>query len=120
MIIDTLKKKKKKRRGALSLERLYRKKWARDWLYSLDRESNHYRQWRRNVYAKYNGKCAVCGSTENLASHHIKPWQNFPKLRFAVKNGMLLCSKHHAQKHPWLLEKEFNEEMERYLALPNT
>lgn len=55
--------------------------------------------WRRAVYRRYNGKCALCGSTELLEAHHIVPWCIDPEYRFNANNGILLCKRHHDMAH---------------------
>jgi hypothetical protein len=38
-----------------------------------------------------NPTCAVCGGTENLVAHHIKPVHLFPKLELERTNLLTLC-----------------------------
>jgi 5-methylcytosine-specific restriction endonuclease McrA len=73
---------------------------------------NENRKWMDAIKAR-DGKCLVCGITDNLESHHIIPLavlienyniKNRGEARncFALwdlENGMTLCSKHHYQVH---------------------
>jgi hypothetical protein len=51
--------------------------------------------WSRVVKEKYNNKCAFCGSTENLESHHILPQAVYPQFRLDLENGICVCEKCH-------------------------
>jgi len=46
------------------------------------------------------GICVLCGPdvffrTYQLQAHHIRPRSLYPKLRFLLKNGVMICSGHH-------------------------
>lgn len=60
-----------------------------------------YQIWRRAVFKRDKYTCQDCGDNKggNLISHHIKPWSEFPKERFKVDNGIVLCEKCHKKKH---------------------
>lgn len=72
-----------------------------------DRTSVHladwrYNHWRRKVYKRDSYQCQYksCGYTgKKLEAHHIKPWAEYPKLRYLVKNGITYCQKHHDKTH---------------------
>jgi len=63
------------------------------------RDSN-YITWRMMVLASGKWMCAKCGdSGPPLHAHHIKPWAQFPLLRFDTNNGMVLCEECHRLLH---------------------
>ncbi len=65
--------------------------------------------WASLVKMQYNGKCAVCRSTEYINAHHIESYRVCKALRFDPHNGILLCAKkHHKFSYPaahtsWIL-----------------
>jgi len=52
-----------------------------------------------NVIKRRDKVCVLCGSNNNLQSHHIKSYAEYPELRFDFSNGILLCGKCHALQH---------------------
>jgi 5-methylcytosine-specific restriction endonuclease McrA len=60
-----------------------------------------YKRWRFDVYLRDNFTCQMCGDKRggNLQAHHIKPFADYPDLRFEVSNGITLCKKCHNQLH---------------------
>ena len=79
------------------------------WKGGISKENNRLRQtaefknWRKAVYKRDNYICQECGQRKELHAHHIKPFSKHPKLRFDLSNGITLCFKHHADKHPQLM-----------------
>ena len=63
------------------------------------RECADYRSWRLAVLQEGNYECKVCGETENLVTHHIKPYKEFPELKHNVNNGVVLCVTCHKRAH---------------------
>lgn len=56
------------------------------------RMSLEYKIWRRGVFERDNWTCIWCGWRGNkLNADHIKPFCDFPELRFALDNGRTLC-----------------------------
>jgi predicted restriction endonuclease len=56
-----------------------------------------YKKWRSAVYKRDKFQCQWpgCYLKKKLNAHHIKTWAQYPQLRFAVYNGITLCSVHH-------------------------
>lgn len=54
--------------------------------------------WKNAVKERDGNKCIKCGIQINLSCHHIKPWRNFPELRFEISNGMTLCKICHGKE----------------------
>ena len=56
-----------------------------------------YRLWREAVFERDNYTCVWCGDNKggNLNADHIKPFCDYPELRFALDNGRTLCESCH-------------------------
>ena len=73
----------------------------------VERATNEYNLWRRNVYSKDNYTCQCCGIHSGcgkslvLNAHHIYNWKDNPKLRYNVENGITLCSNCHVLFHKY-------------------
>ena len=64
------------------------------------RHSIEYRLWRESVFARDGWKCKGCKKVGGkLNAHHIKPFARFPELRFAIDNGVTLCTDCHKKEH---------------------
>lgn len=72
------------------------------------RNSYSYRKWREQVIER-DKKCAICNSTDKLVAHHIKPFAEYPTLRFDINNGITLCESCHMKLHG-LVKKDGEEE----------
>jgi hypothetical protein len=65
------------------------------------RNSREYRLWRAAVFRRDGYACVLCGAksksgqTVLLEADHIKPFCDYPHLRFAVDNGRTLCKPCH-------------------------
>jgi len=60
------------------------------------RTSAEYKLWRNAVYERDNYTCIWCGNRGcRLEADHIKPWCDYPALRFAIDNGRTLCKECH-------------------------
>lgn len=71
---------------------------------SLERErarlSPQLKQWRIAVYTRDAHTCQNCGEGGRyINAHHIKPWADYPDLRFDVSNGITLCEDCHGKVH---------------------
>lgn len=65
------------------------------------RFSRRYFLWRKLVL-KRDGYVCACGSKKRLHAHHIKLWEKYPKLRFDVENGRIVCYECHKKIHPFM------------------
>ena len=63
----------------------------------VDMGRQKYREWRKLVLERFFYQCVLCGSTENLNVDHIKPYSLYPKLRYIISNGRVLCENCHRQ-----------------------
>ena len=63
------------------------------------RRSSKYNTWRMAVYRRDGFKCRFCGDDDQIHAHHIKPWADYPDLRFDVDNGITLCPTCHRAIH---------------------
>lgn len=63
----------------------------------LERVSGRYSEWRRAVFIRDDYACRSCGARSApglrvvLNADHIKPFAEFPELRFDIENGRTLC-----------------------------
>jgi len=61
------------------------------------KNSNHYKEWRKNIFTRDNYTCRGCGDNKggNLEAHHILKRSIFPLLTFSTDNGVTLCTECH-------------------------
>jgi predicted phage replisome organizer len=69
------------------------------WVDKHDRNSDAYKQWRKDVYERDGYKCQKCGTMKELQAHHIEHWKNNKDLRYDVNNGITLCRRCHLEAH---------------------
>lgn len=61
------------------------------------RQSMEYKLWRTAVFERDNYTCIWCGEKSKkgksleIQADHIKPFADYPELRFAIDNGRTLC-----------------------------
>lgn len=55
--------------------------------------------WKNAVRKKFQYKCAITGSREELITHHLNGWNLFPEQRYDVMNGVLITKSIHKQFH---------------------
>lgn len=62
-----------------------------------DKHGNAFdREWRLAVFERDNYTCVFCGKRGGkLQADHIKPFKEFPELRYELSNGRTLCVKCH-------------------------
>jgi len=64
------------------------------------RVSVEFRLWREAVFARDNWTCQKYGiKGGKLHPHHIKNFADYPKLRFAIDNGITFSEKAHREFH---------------------
>ena len=67
----------------------------------LIRNSVEYKRWRLTILKRDRYKCVLCGKTNakginaKLNVDHIKPFSEYPELRFTLTNGRTLCEECH-------------------------
>ena len=63
--------------------------------------SKEYKDWRKAVFERDNYTCQKCGdnSGNNLRSHHLDSFADYPEKRFDVDNGITLCKNCHIYFH---------------------
>ena len=72
--------------------------------------------WSRLVKYEYDGKCAYCGKTTHLNSHHIYS-RSKKSTRWDLLNGICLCVGHHTFSSTFSAHKtplEFIEWLTKY------
>lgn len=53
--------------------------------------------WRLKVKERDSYTCQKCGTKQNIETHHIQSWRDYPELRFQLSNGLTLCKKCHLE-----------------------
>lgn len=68
---------------------------------ACDMASREYKAWRKAVFDRDGYTCRNCGDKTggNLNAHHIKPYKDYPELRYDVSNGITLCEQCHIEIH---------------------
>ena len=80
------------------------------------RKGIEFRLWREAVFARDNYTCQKTGiKGGKLHSHHIYNFADYPKLRFAIDNGITLCEKAHKEFHRKYGYKNNKEQILLYL-----
>jgi hypothetical protein len=70
--------------------------------YFKEAMSPEYKLWRKQVLERDNYTCQDCGATPEknshlIHAHHVKPYDEYPELKFVVSNGKTVCAKCHAK-----------------------
>ena len=69
--------------------------------------SSEYKLWRKSVFERDNYTCVWCGIKNGdgksiyLEADHIKPFCDYPELRFAIDNGRTLCHECHKKTNTY-------------------
>ena len=59
---------------------------------------NNYLHWRKGVFHRDDYTCQECGKRGvYLEAHHIKPWSEYPELRYVENNGITYCKECHGK-----------------------
>ena len=65
-------------------------------IHAIIRQSLSYKEWRQGVFERDHYICQHCGQLRGyIEADHIKPFANFPELRFDISNGRTLCHECH-------------------------
>ncbi len=67
----------------------------------LIRKSLEYKLWRKSVFERDNYTCIWCGFKGYIEADHIKPFCDYPELRFSIDNGRTLCKPCHKKTGTW-------------------
>lgn len=83
--------------------------WNPDRTDQRERFTNKYKEWRYAVIKRDRWVCQICGdkrsSGKKFCVDHIKPFSMYPKLRYEVSNGRVLCNECH-RKTPTYCRKK--------------
>lgn len=61
--------------------------------------SYQYKNWRMAVFTRDKFTCVLCNAKNvYLEADHIKPWCNYPELRYDIHNGRTLCRPCHVKQ----------------------
>lgn len=66
------------------------------------KQTAEYKEWRDAVYRKWYWTCQDCNKhcdNKAIVAHHLKSFAEYPKLRFRVSNGVVLCRGCHQLRH---------------------
>ena len=83
--------------GALVKSEIERYNGAR--LLQAERTTSEYRSFKKAVLERDGYCCVICGATDHLHVHHIKPFREYPELRTDIDNGITLCADCHRSVH---------------------
>lgn len=81
----------------------------------LIRGTQEYKLWREAVFKRDNWTCIWCGIRSKkgtqvyLQADHIKPFAQYPELRFAIDNGRTLCLDCHKTTDSYLNKNRWKQ-----------
>jgi hypothetical protein len=82
------------------LSEIYIKKNIKKYDSKVERFSYKNKVWRDSVFKIYDYTCQKCHQKGvELNAHHIKPFAQYPELRYDLDNGVALCKKCHIKEH---------------------
>lgn len=75
--------------------------WKKNEKAHKDQPRTHieYKIWKEKLLIRAQEKCEKCGNQNRLHAHHIKCFYKFPRLRFDIENGQILCISCHHRLH---------------------
>ena len=76
-----------------------------------------YKDWREKVFNLFDNKCANCGNTTKLESHHIIPITESKETAFEIWNGVCLCRKCHQKTDSWGAKKKEKKVGKRIISI---
>jgi len=111
--LESRKKFSESRRGANSPSW----KGGKKHIHKVIRAGIEFRLWREAIFARDNWTCQKCQSIGKfLHPHHILNFAEYPKLRFAIDNGITLCNKCHRKFHKeYGFKKNTEEQLQIFL-----
>jgi 5-methylcytosine-specific restriction endonuclease McrA len=56
------------------------------------------KKWAAEVRKRFP-VCCICASPDDLAAHHVLPWEQWPELRGEISNGLTICRACHQLIH---------------------
>jgi len=75
--------------------------------------SREYKLWRKSVFERDDYTCVWCGRKEEVSGYleadHIKPFCDYPELRFAIDNGRTLCHECHTKTDSYLFKSRWKK-----------
>lgn len=76
----------------------------------LAMDTLEYKLWRESIFLRDNWTCIWCYKRGRiLNADHIKPWRDYPELRFAIDNGRTLCVECHRKTDTYGFKKVFKQ-----------
>ena len=67
--------------------------------HSKEDRKRWYNEVKKALVDERGSRCEFCGSSDELRSHHVLPYNEFPDLEFEKRNIMLLCDRCHRAVH---------------------
>ena len=58
-----------------------------------------HQEWIRLIRQRDGNRCTQCGSTQDLAAHHLQSQLDHPELALDLENGITLCHRCHRKAH---------------------
>ena len=67
----------------------------------IDRDQGYLQQVNKMALERAEHRCEICGRTDTLKVHHIKPFKTDPYFGYDIDNMIVLCHEHHMEfGHP--------------------
>lgn len=76
-----------------------------NWTGGTKKRNHQHATWAQTVISRDSARCVKCDAQGvELHAHHVKPWKQFPELRFDLDNGITVCAYCH-----WAIHSASNE-----------